>query len=296
MSDWQKESLNSKLSTRAVEAAVTVAEAHGLECAEPIVLADRSNLIVHLHPAPVVARVATTTALVRRDAGAWLEREVAVAGFLAERGAAVVPPSDELPPGPHEHNGLALSFWKHIEYDPDRALSDGDVGRSLAELHNVLREYPSELPYLEPVLGEMPRVLDNLERSRALGPNDLGLLRGVSERLTTVLRDPLGSVQPLHGDAGASNVLVTKEGLVWTDFEDTCCGPVAWDLACLTRASSLSRKAVLAEYGDAPSQEELEPYLETRALQATVWLALLACRFPQYESRARELIDSWRVR
>ncbi len=287
-------SATTDLSKRAVEAAVAVAEAHGLRCAKPIVLADRSNVIVHLHPAPVVARVATTTALVRRDACAWLEREVAVASFLAERGAAVVPPSNDLPPGPHEHKGVALSFWQHIDYHQGGAPSDGEVGRSLAELHSVLREYPRELPYLEPALGEVPLVLDNLERSRALGPNDLGLLRGVSERLNAVLRDPLGPVQPLHGDAGASNVLVTNEGLVWTDFEDTCSGPVAWDLACLTPAPS--REGVLAEYSDAPSREELEPYLDARKLQDTVWLALLACRFPQYENRARELIDSWRVR
>ena len=64
---------------------MAVAKAHGLECEEPIVLADRSNVIVHLPPAPVVARVATTTALVRPDAGAWLKREIAVAGFLAKR-------------------------------------------------------------------------------------------------------------------------------------------------------------------------------------------------------------------
>lgn len=92
-------STTSELSTRALEAAVAVAKAHGLACKEPIVLADRSNVIVHLSPAPVVARVATTTALVRPEAGAWLEREITVAGFLAERGVAVVPPSDELPPG-----------------------------------------------------------------------------------------------------------------------------------------------------------------------------------------------------
>ena len=186
-----------------------------------------------------------------------------------------------------------MSFWQHIDYHQGRAPSDGEVGRSLAELHSVLREYPRELPYLEPALSEVPLVLDNLERSRALEPNDLGLLRGVSERLNAVLRDPLGSVQPLHGDAGASNVLVTNEGLVWTDFEDTCSGPVAWDLACLTRAPS--REGVLAEYSDAPSREKLEPYLDARKLQDTVWLALLAYRFPQYENRARELIDSWRV-
>ena len=282
------------LSKRAVEAAVAVAEAHGLRCAKPTVLADRSNVIVHLHPAPVVARVATTTVLVRPDACAWLEREVAVARFLAERGAAVVPPSNALPPGPHQHNDLAVSFWRHIECDPNQVASNEELGRSLAELHTVLREYPNKLPYLEQFFGEVQKVLDYLESSGALERNDAVLLRGVYENLAGVLRDPLGSVQPLHGDAGASNVLVTKEGLVWNDFEDTCSGPVAWDLACLTRAPS--REGVLAEYSDAPSREELEPYLDPRKLQDTVWLALLACRFPQYENRARELIDSWRVR
>ena len=287
-------STTSELSTRALEAAVAVAKAHGLECKEPIVLADRSNVIVHLQPAPVVARVATTTALVRPEAGACLEREIAVAGFLAERGVAVVPPSDELPPGPHQHNDFAVSFWRHIECDPDQVPSNEELGRSLVELHTVLREYPNELPYLDPFFGEVQKALDYLESSGALERNEAALLRGSYENLAGVLRDPLGPVQPLHGDATASNVLMTSEGLVWADFEDTCCGPVAWDLACLTRAPS--REGVLAAYGDVPSLEELQPYLDARELQITVWIALLACRFPQYKKRAGELIDSWRVR
>jgi hypothetical protein len=40
-----------------------------------IVLADHSNLLVHLHPTPVVARVATTTGTVRKG-DAWLKREI----------------------------------------------------------------------------------------------------------------------------------------------------------------------------------------------------------------------------
>jgi hypothetical protein len=52
------------LSRRALRAAVEVAE--------------HAGLLVHLEPAPVVARVATTTATVRRG-DAWLARERAAA-------------------------------------------------------------------------------------------------------------------------------------------------------------------------------------------------------------------------
>jgi len=52
---------------RAVAAAVAVARAHGLAVGEPAVLSDGVNLVVHLRPAPVVARVATLTPLLRPD-------------------------------------------------------------------------------------------------------------------------------------------------------------------------------------------------------------------------------------
>jgi hypothetical protein len=58
---------------------VAVAARQGVEVREPRVLSDGSNLLVRLAPAPVVARVATSTANVRaggvRD---WLARDVAL--------------------------------------------------------------------------------------------------------------------------------------------------------------------------------------------------------------------------
>ncbi|KWX09381.1 hypothetical protein TR74_09945, partial [Carbonactinospora thermoautotrophica] len=137
-------------SAQAVAAAVAVARAHGVRCADPVVLADRYNVRVHLRPAPVVARVATTTALVRPDPLASLQRELAVAGFLAGRGAPVVPSSDELPPGPYRYDGLAVSFWRFVACGPDRTPRPDQAGRLLAELHTALRDYPGALPYLAP--------------------------------------------------------------------------------------------------------------------------------------------------
>ena len=71
----------------AVRAAVTVAARFGLAAEEPVVLADGANIVVHLRPAPVVAKVAASTPAVRRDNQDWLQRELDVSAFLAERAA-----------------------------------------------------------------------------------------------------------------------------------------------------------------------------------------------------------------
>ena len=68
----------------ALTAAVAVARAHGLTVTDPVILRDQLNVLVHLRPAPVVARVAGTIARVRPGL-AWQRREVAIAGHLASR-------------------------------------------------------------------------------------------------------------------------------------------------------------------------------------------------------------------
>ena len=88
-----------------LDAAVAVAREHGVRVDEPRVLKDGSNLLVHLEPAPVVIRVATFTARIRLDPLPWLAREVRLATALADVGAAVAPPSDAMPAGPHVRDG-----------------------------------------------------------------------------------------------------------------------------------------------------------------------------------------------
>ena len=106
-------------SRRAVEAAVSLARENRLRVEEPVVLNDLFSLMVHLRPAPVVARVATCMPKVSKPISAWLKREIAVTTFLSERGAPVVAPSRKLPPGPHERDGFPISFWEYVEPDPN---------------------------------------------------------------------------------------------------------------------------------------------------------------------------------
>jgi aminoglycoside phosphotransferase (APT) family kinase protein len=283
------------LPTRALAAAVAVARAHGVRSTDPEILAARSNLIVYLRPAPVVARVAGATAILRPDVREWLGREVAVAGFLAGRGVAVVPPSAEVPPGPHEHDGLILSFWRFVQPDPDRQPSVPEAAEALRELHRALRDFPGELPYMTAPLVEVPRLLDRIERRGDLEASDVALLRDAQERLAAILRSPARPAQALHGDAHLRNLTATVGGLLWNDFEDTCSGPVDWDLACFCRLISEDREAALAAYGGgAPGLDELAPWLEARDLQGTVWLAAMSPLFPDRRPRAGEMLARWR--
>lgn len=252
----------------AVTAAIAVASGYGVRCADPVVLHDGSNVLVHLRPAPVVARVANLVAAIRPGVAAWFARDIALASYLAEQGAPVVPPCTEPPAGPHHHDGLVLAFCSYVPHDPAYTPAAAEVGRMLGELHEALRDYPGELPEDGPI-GDVGRVLDLLEREGMLAGAELAGLRAEAARLAEAVRAL--PRQALHGDAHPGNLLATPDGLVWNDFEDTWRGPLAWDLACLANTKRLDGRAALAYYPDPPPEPEIEVCLELRRLFGVGW-------------------------
>jgi hypothetical protein len=289
------------LSCRAVAAALAVSRNLGLRCSDaPEVIADGSNVLVHLVPSPVVARVATTTALVRKPPEQWLALDLDLAGYLAARDFPVVPPSRELPPGPHQFDGLALTFWEYVEHDRNYVANAQEVGPLLHDLHAALRDYRGPLRRLSP-FAEIPQWLDevafwnndevaswNTATSNAIDPSDIAILRHGFSVISADIAALHLPEQPLHGDAHKKNVLKTSNGLVWTDFEDACYGPIEWDLACFVRTSLEPRDAALASHGGQPDPEHLQPFFAARDLQGAAWGAILTTRFPDCKERAAE--------
>lgn len=264
----------------AVRAAVGVAEEHGIACSEPRVLADGANVLVHLAPAPVVARVPATVAGIRPDGGlACLVREVAVAGHLVAAGAPVVGPSPLLPPGPHRRDGRWLTFARWREPVPGPPVVIEEAAEALAALHLALDGFDAAtLPSLEPVLGEVPRVVTTLDGASPLPASDrAALLEGVAAIRSELERLPAEAWRAVHGDAHPGNLLRTADGLRWSDFEDACRAPRAWDLACL--AFSGSAFGATAGGEDAPG---FAACLDGRALQAAAWTSWLAALDPAY--------------
>ena len=221
-----------RMARDAVAAAVGVARAHGIRVDEPAVLHDLFSVRVHLRPAPLVARVPTWVARLRSDRGG-LARELDVARHLVRAGLPVVPPSPELPAGPHHRDGFTISYWTYCPADPDRpAATAADCAAMLPDLHAALRGYPGELPALGPLL-DLPGWLAQLDAWDHEGPAaDRDRLRAALHRLGPLLR-PTGADQPLHGDVHPGNLIATRDGLLWNDFEEVCRGPVEWDLATM---------------------------------------------------------------
>ena len=262
----------------ALTAARAVAAVHGLRTDDARVLHDGANVVLDLAPAPVVARVATLTSRVRADVRVPFAREVDLATALTAAGAAVVPPSDLLPPGPHLHDGTVLAFWRRIDLLPDRPTPQ-DAGRALARLHEVLAELPV------PATPPLDTPLDDLAAFAARGAEwDVPppLLDALAARLDALRPRLGGTVGALHGDPHPGNLLATAGGWIWGDLEDTCAGPVEWDLACLRSTGRLDGRAALDAFPGAPTDEQLTPWLELRRLHAAVWGVVIDAEHPQF--------------
>ena len=269
------------------DAAVKVAASLGVHSSDPVVLADGANVVVHLSPAPVVAKVAASTTAVR-PAAAWLQRELDVTRFLAGRGAPVMTPSPEVPATVHHGDGQVMSFWRYLS-PSGRGLAAEDVlGPMLRDLHAELSGYPAQLPVLAP-LQDIPSYLARPQTS--LTPAEAAALTAAHARLVA----ELGSfpARPLHGDAGAGNLMATGSGWVWHDFEDTCSGPLAWDVAASTASQRLDARRVLAAYGEPVDPAQLAACEQLRRLHLTIWYNLYAERLPDLRPRAAELLALW---
>ncbi|QUH05547.1 phosphotransferase [Saccharopolyspora erythraea] len=249
---------------RAVRAAVAAAAAHGVRVSEPVVLAAGYNVVVRLDPAPVVARVVLVPAVLRSDVDGLVAREISVASFLAGRGVPAVRPSAVLPPGPHHHDGLRVSFW-----EPLPAISEGlpgaaEFGTRLRELHEVLREHPAPAPVLDVPIGDVEAFL----RSPFATRDDLAMARTLERIVPEVTA--VRPVQRVHGDAHPRNLVRAGGTWTWTDFEECCTAPVEWDLAVMRGTDRLDGAEALRAYGG--DDGVLEPFRLLRELQASAWV------------------------
>jgi Phosphotransferase enzyme family len=252
----------------AVDAALTVAREHGLRVDRPRVLHDLTNVIVHLEPAPVVARVARVFHDRERAA-----RQVELANHAASLGAPVAAPSDLLPPGPHDLHGMIITFWRWYDHDRERALDAQTGGRTLRHLHDAFGSFEGELPPYadERELGTL------LDRHEANGVHVDVLRRGLEEVTGARL-----SGQPVHGDAHLGNTLRTPDGRYWwVDLEGACRAPREYDLAA-SRWAEISwpdRSPFLHEllegYGDYDA-EVFDHMVVAYGLWNTVWTVELA--------------------
>lgn len=265
------------LERRALNAARAVAAAHGLASEQSFVLYSGSNVHVHLSPAPVIARVMTGTVVLHDDPQRWLEREVSVVEFLATSGLAVAP-SPLIAPGPHQHDGLWMTFAEWIpDVDRRRPLVDAaGLGRALRALHDELATFDGELGNLNDLREDIERLHGLLRPTEVLDVDTISSLRARLDAAGDLVFGSTLRVQALHGDASLGNLLHTPDRLLWNDFEDTFRGPVHWDVAGYVMsvrargATPAFVREVLDQYGWG-DERELAPFIAAHRVYDEIW-------------------------
>lgn len=290
---------------RATRAAVDAARDLGLDVDEPVVLHDVFSVVVHLAPQPVVARipvVLTADSTPERQA-ARQQRELDVAAWLDDEGVAVVAPSALVPRTPVRHDGFPMTFWELADLADDHEPYRGVDLRYSAQLHSALARYPKELPFLAPFTDGLPGMIADLHTVDLLTADDVARARAEFGDLAAILADrsafeaafPDATVQPVQGDAPSHNVIRTKGGIVYSDFEDICCGPVEWDLAMLGPAAISEYDAAARDLGLRTVDAEVLRVVEyARRLQFIGCLTLVP-HLPLLADGLSQALNEWRA-
>jgi aminoglycoside phosphotransferase (APT) family kinase protein len=209
---------------RAVAAAMSLGAELDLAADDAVVLNDSNRLVVRLLPCDVVARIAPLTHF------ASAAREVEIVGRLAGSGSPVARLEPRVEPRVHVRDGFEISIWTYVE-PVRRALLPVEYAQGLRRLHAGLRPIDVSVPhFLDRVAATQDDVAD-----RAVTPDlaetDRALLADTLADLGRSIADRRVAEQVLHGEPHEGNVLVTSEGPLFIDFENTCRGPVEYDLA-----------------------------------------------------------------
>jgi hypothetical protein len=292
-------------SERARSAAAGAGRELGLDVSDATIIHDAFSVIVQLAPARVVVRVPVVlpegfelSALRSRQV-----RELSAVAWLAQQGQPVVRPSPLVPRAPVQRDGFSMTFWEHVEANAG-AQPDYDArAAAVAQLHAALREYPAPLPFLSPLSLNMEAGLACLARDPdGIAPDDLERARREWEVLAPVFASrgafsstfPGVTVQALHGDSPAYNLIDTPAGLIHGDFEDATIGPLEWDLTLLPPSAVASYEATAMKLGLRRVDPDVLAVMTTaRMLQVVSCLALV----PRMPSLAQDLAPSlelWR--
>ncbi|MEU3731638.1 aminoglycoside phosphotransferase family protein [Streptomyces sp. NPDC033538] len=208
---------------RATAAAVSTVSSLGLVVDDVVVLHDSNKLTLRLLPCDVLARVAPAEDQVAQF-------EVGVAQRLAESGCPVAVLDPRVEPRVHERDGFVVTLWTYYESVGPQEVSPADYAGALERLHTGMRTLDVPVPRFTDRVAQAQRLVADRDRTPALAEADRELLADTLRSLGRVVGE-CGGEQLLHGEPHPGNVLATRNGPLFIDFETCCRGPVEFDLA-----------------------------------------------------------------
>jgi aminoglycoside phosphotransferase (APT) family kinase protein len=209
---------------RALAAAMSIASALGLPVDDVIVLHDSNALTARLLPCDIVARVAPIAHQVAQF-------EIELARRLAETQSPVAALDPRAEPRVYERDGFVVTLWTYYEPVTPPEVSPAGYANALERLHAGMRQLDVRTPHFTDRVEEAQHLVDSSNLTPDLADADRGLLITALRSRRRAIVGRGAAEQLLHGEPHPGNVLSTKSGPLFIDFETCCRGPVEFDLA-----------------------------------------------------------------
>jgi aminoglycoside phosphotransferase (APT) family kinase protein len=264
---------------RALAAAMSIASALGLAVDDSVVLHDSNKLTVRLLPCDVAARVAPIAHQVARF-------EIELAQRLAETGSPVAALEPRAEPRVYESDGFAVTLWTYYTPAISGEVSPADYANALERLHAGMRKLDLRTPHFTDRVEEAQHHVETTDLTPDLADTDRKLLITTLRSRKQAIADRGAAEQLLHGEPHPGNVLSTKSGLLFIDFETCCRGPVEFDLAHVPEDVSEC-------YADA-DQDLLSQCRVLVLAMVAAWRWDLGDQFPDRQQAARALLSALR--
>jgi aminoglycoside phosphotransferase (APT) family kinase protein len=209
---------------RALAAATSIVSSLDLPVDDVIVLHDSNKLTVRLLPCDIAARIAPVAHQVAQF-------EIGIARRLAETQSPVAALDPRAEPRVYERDGFAVTLWTYYEPVAPREVSPAGYANALERLHAGMRQLDVRTPHFTDRVEEAQRLAESRNLTPDLAEADRELLITTLRSRRRAIAGRGGAEQLLHGEPHPGNVLSTKSGLLFIDFETCCRGPVEFDLA-----------------------------------------------------------------
>jgi aminoglycoside phosphotransferase (APT) family kinase protein len=212
---------------------MSTASALDLAVDDAVVLNDSNRLVLRLTPADTVARVTPVTHHVGHQVSP--EREVEVVRRLAQTDSPVAALDARVAPRVHVRDGFKIALWTYCEPMESSLIPPADYAQALERLHAGLRQLEVTTPHVLDRVAAVRQDVASREVTPDLADTDRSFLADTLRDLRRSIVNRHAPEQLLHGEPHPGNMLITKNGPLFIDFENTAHGPVEYDLGWVPR-------------------------------------------------------------
>jgi len=207
---------------RATAAASALGRDLDLQVDDVVVVQNSNKLALRLVPCDVFAR----TSVVGAEVAAF---ELVVAEKLGAISAPVASLDPRVEPRVYERDDFAVTFWTYYESVTEPA-APAQYADALHHLHAAMRSIQVEAPHVTDRIADAERLVTNRDETPALLDADRALLLDTLRAGREAIGRRVDAEQLLHGEPHPGNLLGTRNGPLFIDFETCCRGPVEFDV------------------------------------------------------------------